>query len=214
MVIAITNLKGGVGKSMVSQNLAVALAADGQRVCIADTDEEQQNSLKWHTNRGDRLPKIDVFFIHPDKVTEQILALNKQYDAVVIDGTPSIKELTTRIIILSDFIFVPILPSISDVWALENFLGRFREAKLTKENLGGRVGAALILNRYNDKTNLDKEVQEAIKGFEIPLLENKISNLVAYREATVQGIGVIENKEGKSKEEFLRLYAEIKSFIS
>jgi chromosome partitioning protein len=214
MVIAITNLKGGVGKSMVSQNLAVALAADGQRVCIADTDEEQQNSLKWHTNRGDRLPKVDVFFIHPDKVTEQILALNKQYDTVIIDGTPSIKELTTRIIILSDFIFVPILPSISDVWALENFLGRFREAKLTKENLGGRVGAALILNRYNDKTNLDKEVQEALKGFEIPLLEGKISNLVAYREATVQGIGVIENKEGKSKEEFLRLYAEIKTFIS
>ncbi|WP_336697453.1 Mrp/NBP35 family ATP-binding protein [Curtobacterium sp. USHLN213] len=37
-VIAVTSGKGGVGKSMVTVNLAAALAARGQRVCIVDVD--------------------------------------------------------------------------------------------------------------------------------------------------------------------------------
>ena len=213
MIISVTNLKGGVGKSTLSQNLAIAFALDGKKICIADTDSEQQTSVKWSSMRGDDMLQMPVYLINPEKITEEILTLQKRYEIVLIDGTPALTELTTRIVILSDYVFVPVLPSIADVWALDTFLKRFKEAQLTKESMGASVKIALILNRYSDKTNLDKEVQEAIKGFDLNLLENKISNLVAYREATAQGLGVLEMKDKKTKTELSNLYLEIKKFI-
>ena len=46
MVIGITNLKGGVGKTIVSQNIAVCLANQNYSVCLVDTDTNQ-NSVSW-----------------------------------------------------------------------------------------------------------------------------------------------------------------------
>jgi chromosome partitioning protein len=213
MIISITNLKGGVGKSTLSQNLAVAFAEEGKKVCLADTDSEQQTSVKWSSMRGEDLKTIPVYLINPEKITEEILTLKKNYDVVLIDGTPALTELTTRIVILSDFVFVPVLPSIADVWALDTFLKRFKEAKMTKESLGATVKIAMILNRFSEKTNLDKEVQDALLNFDLLLFDSKISNLVAYREATAQGLGVMEMKEKKAKIELKSLFQEIKKFI-
>jgi chromosome partitioning protein len=213
MIISITNLKGGVGKSTLSQNLAVAFAEEGKKVCLADTDSEQQTSVKWSSMRGEELKTIPVYLINPEKITEEILTLKKNYDVVLIDGTPALTELTTRIVILSDFVFVPVLPSIADVWALDTFLKRFKEAKMTKESLGATVKIAMILNRFSEKTNLDKEVQDALLNFDLLLFDSKISNLVAYREATAQGLGVMEMKEKKAKLELKSLFQEIKKFI-
>jgi chromosome partitioning protein len=213
MIISITNLKGGVGKSTLSQNIAVAYANEGKKVCLADTDSEQQTSVKWGSMRGEELKSLPVYLINPEKITEEILTLKKKYDIVLIDGTPALTELTTRIVILSDFVLVPVLPSIADVWALDTFLKRFKEAKMTKESLGASVKVALVLNRYSEKTNLDREVHDAIKGFDLTLFDTKISNLVAYREATAQGLGVIEMKDKKTQKEMTNLFEEIKKFV-
>ena len=43
-IVAISNLKGGVGKSTIAQNIAVQFAQKGIKVCIADTDTEQKTS--------------------------------------------------------------------------------------------------------------------------------------------------------------------------
>ena len=56
-VIAVTNLKGGVGKSTISTNLAVSLKHRGFEVCILDTDLGQQSAMEWKGERGDDLEK-------------------------------------------------------------------------------------------------------------------------------------------------------------
>lgn len=208
-VLAISNLKGGVGKSTIAQNLAVELAQKGVSICIADTDTEQKTSVKWASLRDSSLVGVPVFPITLDKVSQEILALKQKYDIVIIDGTPALTELTTRIIILSDLVVVPILPGGGDIWALENFLNRYQEAKVTKESYGGKVELAVIINRYNERTTLDREVLNVIQELGVKVLNTKLTNRVAYREATITGIGAGETKDDKAKQEIEQLTNEV-----
>ena len=53
MIISVTSLKGGVGKSTIAQNLAVCLAHNGVNVCIADADPANENSGNWGNIRSE-----------------------------------------------------------------------------------------------------------------------------------------------------------------
>jgi chromosome partitioning protein len=218
MIISVTNLKGGVGKSTLAQNLAVYLVKRGRNLCIADTDVEQQTSVKWGSVRSGiedtSVPEIPVFLINPDTISDQILnKLGKKYDLVIIDGTPALTELTTRIIIMSDLVITPILASATDVWALETFLRRYEEARITKEAMGGKVELYVLLNKYNERTNLDREIGEAIGEMGVNLLKTRISTRVAYKEATVQGLGIMELKDKNAQAEIKALATEIEKLL-
>ncbi len=212
-ILSISNLKGGVGKSTVAQNLAVCLAQQNIKVCIADTDMEQKTSVKWASLRMSEAVSVPVYGINPDKVSQEILALKSNYEIVIVDGTPALTELTTRIIILSDLVVVPILPGGGDIWALENFLERYKEARVTKESYGGKVDVAVLVNRYNERTTLDKEVLNVILDFGIKVFNTKISNRVSYREATISGLGANELKDEKARLEIESLTSEVKKLI-
>jgi chromosome partitioning protein len=212
-ILSISNLKGGVGKSTVAQNVAVCLAQQNVKVCIADTDMEQKTSVKWASLRVSDAVSVPVYGINPDKVSQEILALKANYDLVIVDGTPALTELTTRIIILSDLVVVPILPGGGDIWALENFLERYKEARVTKESYGGKVNVAVLVNRYNERTTLDKEVLSVILDFGIKVFDTKLSNRVSYREATISGLGANELKDDKAKIEIESLTNEIKMMV-
>lgn len=212
-ILAISNLKGGVGKSTIAQNIAAQFAQNGVKVCIADTDTEQKTSVKWASLRDSSLVSVPVFSIAPEKVSQEILGLKQKYDLVIVDGTPALTELTTRIIILSDLVLVPILPGGGDIWALENFLERYQEAKVTKESYGGKVNIAVVVNRYNERTTLDREVVNAIQDFDVTVLATKLANRVSYREATIQGISVHDTKDEKAKQEIDELTKEIEKLM-
>jgi len=57
LTLAITNLKGGVGKSVLTSLIAAEFAQQGANVHVVDCDE-QQSTTRWHTvsrQRGYRL---------------------------------------------------------------------------------------------------------------------------------------------------------------
>mgnify|MGYP001030764991 CR=1 FL=1 len=63
VTIAITNFKGGVGKSLLTHLLAAEFAAQGHRAQIFDTDP-QQSTTRWYVlskQRGYKLDDIAVF---------------------------------------------------------------------------------------------------------------------------------------------------------
>ena len=61
MIISVMNLKGGVGKTTLTTNLATCFAHAGYKVCIGDVDNSQLSSKKWKTQRGDIAPEVQVF---------------------------------------------------------------------------------------------------------------------------------------------------------
>ena len=84
---------------------------------------------------------------------------------------------------------------------------------MTKESYGGKVDIAVVVNRYNERTTLDREVVSAIQDFGVTILATKLANRVSYREATIQGISVHETKDEKAKQEIEELTNEIQKLM-
>ena len=213
MIISVTNLKGGVGKSTVTQNVAVAFAHKKLKVCIVDTDFELQTSTKWGQERTDDLLPIKVIPVRNDELSKTVVGIKKDFDIILIDGTPALFELSTRAIILSDLVIMPILPSIADIWTLEKFIKGFDEARLAKESMGATVEAYILLNKYSESLTLDREVIEVLKGFDINVLNSRLFNRIAYREAMPQGRGVIEGRDKKASTEIQNLVTELSDIL-
>ncbi len=209
MVIGITNLKGGVGKSTISQNIAVGLAHKGYKVCILDTDLEQRSSMKWHGLREIE-PTVDVFGVEGEQINKVAENQKKAYDLVIIDGSPQLSKTTTKILTASDMVLVPITPSSLDIWSFENFLQRYEQVKEVK---GDAIQAYILLNRFTGNTKLDKEVVDVMGEFDIKLMKTTLGQRVAYREAPTNGLGVMETKDAKAKDEIVRLTSEIETLL-
>lgn len=210
MILSVTSLKGGVGKSTITQNLAVCFAHAGYKVCIFDVDTNQ-SAIHWSGLRPDDAPPIPVFG-QPDgiELSKNVKVISKDYEIVIIDGTPSLNKVTSKIIMLADLLLIPILASGLDMWATKQFLERYQDAVEQKERV---IPAYFLLNQYQQNTNLAKEVKEVLEETEIPVLETNLKSRTAYREAVIKGLGVVEYKDEKAKAETVALFNELTKII-
>ncbi len=209
MLLSVINLKGGVGKSTVSQNLAVAMAQDGYKVCIVDTDFAQATSARWYEQRPESAPKIPVFSVRENALKGTLDELRTSYNVIIIDGTPQLGTLATRTLIESDLVLVPITPTGFDIWSFETFLERYEDAKSRK----GDLPAFVLFNRFKP-TNFHKGAVAAITEFKLPILKNYLSERMAYQEAGLQGLGVLEHRDKKAREEVTAVYRELAGIVA
>lgn len=213
MVIAVTNLKGGVGKTTIATNLAVSLAYQNFDVCIVDTDLGQQSSMEWSGNRSQDLKSIPVFGINVKQLNKEVDDLKKRYDIVVIDGTPHLSELADRTILATDILLIPLTPSLYDFRGFEGFLQRFDQIKTVKESSGATTEAYVILNRVVPNTNVSKDINEAVEAYNIQMLKTRLVSRISYVDTASEGKGVVEYKDKKAKEEMEELTREIIELI-
>lgn len=206
MKIGITNLKGGVGKSTITQNLAVCLAHLSYKVVIVDTDTNQ-NSLSWFAARDGDLPNINVVGVtESEALSKSIDNLHKDYDIILIDGTPNLSKMATRIILTSDILLVPIRPGAQDFRTMEEFINRYNEAKEFKSE----IPAYFVLNEFSKAKKVHEGILKMIESsFDLPVLKTKINSRVAYTEVSVTGKGVYEYSDDKAKQEMVNLTKEI-----
>ena len=205
MKIGVTNLKGGVGKTTITQNIAVCFAHMGYKVCIVDTDTNQ-NSLAWNGVRDENLPNILVVgATDSNALNKTVDTLHKDHEIVIIDGTPSLSKMTTRIILASDILLIPVLPSGHDFRSMNQFFERFEQAKEFRED----IPAYILLNQFAKNLNVHQDMKEILAQFEIPILNSTVRNRVAYNKTGIEGRGVYEYADDKAKEEMVGLTNEI-----
>jgi chromosome partitioning protein len=211
MIIAITNLKGGVGKSTIAQNLAVCYAHAGKQVCILDTDLKQRTSMRWAGERPEHLPPVIVAGVEEKQLTQQAEALRKIYDVIIIDGRPDLEKLATKTIAISDIVIVPMAPKSADVWSLQNFMEWY---DLVREEVRDRTGkdipAYLLLNMYKGNRTITREIEGYLNELNLEILKTKITDRTGYVEAMTLGMGAFEyGRDVKAKEEMRSLLEEI-----
>lgn len=210
MVIGITNLKGGVGKSTISQNLAVCLAHRGYKVCVLDTDLGQRSSMKWAAQRGDDVPPIPVLGTEADNVIRDAKEKEKHYDVVIVDGSPQLELAQVKTLTASDIVLVPISPSALDIWSMQQFLAKYEQVKAAK---GDGIQGYIVPNKFSGKTRLEREVAEALDTMGVKVMQSRLADRVAYREAPISGLGVFELKNDKAREEISHFTDEVEAIM-
>ncbi|KLU05867.1 Chromosome (plasmid) partitioning protein ParA [Rhodopirellula islandica] len=139
-------------------------------------------------------------------IHKEIESLAQDYDDVVIDGPPRVTELVRSIILAADIVIIPLQPSPMDVWAAAETVDLVREAQM----FNSEIKCCLALNRKTANTAIGRDVREALKEFEVPILKSDIGQRVAFAESAASGTAVLHQKRSKAAKEITKFVNELR----
>lgn len=131
-------------------------AKAGQRVLRVDANP-QGSSLAWSSAREGK-PLFAVIGMPKPTLHKDMPGIARDYDMVIIDGSPRVGELGRAAIMTSDLLVVPVQPSPYDVWASADTVQLIKEAQQFKPNLR----AAFVVNRKIVNTAIGRDVAKAL----------------------------------------------------
>jgi chromosome partitioning protein len=208
MILVCGGIKGGVGKTTLSTNLAVMRSAEGKDVLLIDADD-QGTASDFTAVRTDTLGEQGAGYtsikLHGGAVRTEALKLAPKYDDVVIDVGGRDTAGQRAALSVATVYIIPFLPGSFDVWTLESVAELVAEARPFNPDLK----AICIINRADsqgkDNTEAAAIAQETAG---LDYLDTPLGNRKAFRSAAAQGLAVTEVKptDPKAIAEMKRLY--------
>ena len=181
-IIAIMNLKGGVGKSTIAVNLACELAGN-QSVVVVDADS-QATAADW-ARRGDLPVRVEALPFDAETPVgpwvETVLTL--QANHVIIDCPPHIGPATLAAAGIADIVLVPVTPSGADLVATDSALALVHDAQVARKDNGPLC--LLVPSKVDRRTSAGRELAAALERFGEP-----VGPEIGQRAALVDAFGV------------------------
>ena len=205
MIIAVSNQKGGVGKTTVAVNLAACFAEDDEDVLVVDADP-QASALTWKAQRPDTLPPVQAIGLPSDNLHKEVPDLAGCYDVVIIDAGGQITQSARAAVVAADFVVVPTLPSPPDIASTDEFFETVVDVARTFKDLN----AAVLLNQVQRGTRLAAQVLDYVSNTRLAF-DAVLHQHVAYREAFGFGMAITEHEPSSPAAADVRnLYQELK----
>jgi len=195
-VIVIANPKGGAGKSTLSTNVAGFLASQGHAVMLGDADVQQSSRL-WLSLRPDTVTRITTWELQADLV---LTAKPPKGTTHVVIDTPGgldgwrFKEVLGR----ADKIMVPIMPSIFDMYAAQNFLTKLREITRHSRSKVGVVGM-----RVDERTLAASKLRQFMDTLELPIV-GYLRDTQHYLHLAAHGLSMFDITPSKVEKDLLQ----------
>lgn len=187
LVLTISNLKGGVGKTCVATNLAACIHRDGHDVVILDLDE-QGTARDWRDQAVDQdLDGPPVLGMSGKQLKRDVERIASTHDVLVIDTPPRLGADARAAMIVSDLVIIPMTPGAEAAWALEQTRDALDEVRAIRPDL-----RAVVLFNQADFTRVSQATNEVLKDSGLDVFEVKLGRRVAFAEATMNGQGVID----------------------
>lgn len=208
MIVTIGNTKGGVGKTTIAVNLAIARALSGRDVWLIDGDRQgtAQMAISIRAESG-HTPGI-ACATYPDGPTlrAQVQQQAAKFDDVVIDAGGRDSTALRAALVLSDLLLVPFQPRSYDVWALSDIATLIDEARSVRDGL--RCFA--VLNCADPGENSTDNFEAAAAVADVPQFEylpTPLRRRKAFANAAGAGLSVLELKpqDGKACDELKEL---------
>lgn len=196
IIIGYVSQKGGAGKSTLARALARELVVAGQRVLIADLDDQQQTSFKWSERRAENAidPLIDVTCFTS---VADALEAEEGVDVLILDGPARASQGTLEIAEAAQLVVQPCGPTKDDMDPAMVVFHKLVANKIDPKKL------AFALFRTSSKSQETKARAYLSTEFDHPsgdgklqyhVLEGALTNKPGYAQALDDGLTVTETK--------------------
>lgn len=222
--ISVVNTKGGTGKSTIATNLATALAQEGKKVLLVDTDGRQQSSMSFAQIRADENQLANISAISlPYKTLFKDIRSYENFDFIVIDAGAGDSEVVRSAIFCGTYgmVLIPVQPSGYDLWATQDTLELLHACR----QIVDIDSAYIMLNRIpaNRQMKMLTDVKESInelgEQYNIKIMSTQFVDRVAFKEAICVGRNVDEyqqiekEKATKAAAELAELKKEVQNIL-
>jgi chromosome partitioning protein len=179
MIIAITALKGGVGKTTTAIHLAAYLQ-DKAPTLLIDADRNR-SALVW--SKEDKLP----FYVASQAGSTSLV---KKYTHIVIDtqARPEIDDLKD-LASASELLILPTTP---------NHLDLDTTAKTVELLESLKANFKVLLTQVDSRTKSGRDARQFIEEHKLPTFKTDIPHLVAFERAPEKGVIIKDYPDPRS----------------
>lgn len=201
-IITVANRKGGVGKTTIATNLAVALQNKGKTLLV-DADE-QRSAFRWNEYREN---KIDTLAVHKN-LLDELEQKAQEYEFILIDLAGRDSEVFREALLITDKLVVPTQASLLDLEVLPYIDEKIKIAQKDNEDLK----AFVVINKAptNPKSSEIEQAKSYIADYpNFKLLQTVLRDRKQFRDAIVESKSVSEMNSSKAKDELNEMLIEI-----
>jgi chromosome partitioning protein len=199
-IITLAAQKGGVGKTTLAVNLAVAAQAAGIKTALFDLDP-QESATAWSERREAELPHVEP--ISARRLDQAVNAAEANGFAVtIIDTPPAAGAEAAAAAQRADIVVIPCRPSLIDLDAIK------RTAQLITST--GRPGVVVLNAAPPTASTLLNDARTLAEATGLQVARAVLRERSVYRAAWPYGLGVSEHEpNGKAAQEVAALHKHI-----